>query len=260
MLRKPGEEPFTKTRIEEDNSDDSTGNESMASGIGSMGSTDHVDYTEFESPAPDRNTPAYLGQSSEVAWMKRLNRELGKGPETRSTSNEHTAMPSAARLPSGRLNFEQWPEDMDSFIVGNQLDPYELPIKSTADALVKAFFSVVHPAFPILDKASFLQEYEQLFVSMETDLSKSGIAVAISHTVFAIGAVHAHMADSEWAGDDRDHLLYFARARVLGACSGLLSESVSLGQVQLLGLAGFYLIATDQTNRCVLNGTCGCVN
>ena len=215
-----------------------------------MGSTGHVDYDDFKSPTLDMTTPAFVGQSSEVAWMQRLNRELKGDSRTKAPGYESALLPSDATPLSGH----PWPADMDSSIVGNQLDPYDLPLKSTADALVKAFFRTVHPTFPILDEALFLQQYEQIATFMETDPMKSGLFVSTLQTVFAIGAVYAHVTDCDWVGDDRDHLLYFARARILSSGSGLLSDSVSIGQVQVLGLASVYLMATDQTNRCVISG------
>ncbi|KAL8782415.1 MAG: hypothetical protein Q9195_009647 [Heterodermia aff. obscurata] len=235
----------TKARAESNSSDTGEDAESTASGIGSMGSTGHVDYSDFKSPTLDMTTPAYVGQSSEVAWMQRLNREFKGDSRMKAPGHESALLPSDATPLSGH----PWPADMDPSVVGNQLDPYDLPIKSTADALVKAFFSTVHPAFPILDRLHFLQQYEQTNNSMETNPMENGLFVSVLQMVFAIGAVYAHMTGCDWVGDDRDHLLYFARARVLGSYSGLLSDSVSIGQVQVLGLASVYLMATDQTNR-----------
>ena len=249
MLRKGEHAEFAKTKTDEDSGDSDHDGGSMASGVGSMGSTDHVNYHDFTSPVPERVTPTYVGQSSEVAWMRRLDTELRKGPGRGAAGKEHSSVPEGSRPLANRQHHETWPEDMDSSVVGDQLDPYDLPIKSTVDELLKAFFTTVHPAFPILDKARFLRQYEQLSALTESDPKQNGIFVALLQTVLAIGAVHAHMSSSDWAGDERDHLLFFARGRVLGSYSGLLSESVNVGQVQILGLATIYLIATNQLNR-----------
>ena len=96
---------------------------------------------------------------------------------------------------------------------------------------------------------------DSLYIYMEVLTLES--TTALLQTVFAIGAVHAHVMHSDWVGDARDHLLYFARSRLLCTHAGLLSESVSMGQVQLLGLAAVYLISTDQVNRYVLSATAG---
>ena len=253
MLEHGGTSSYTKdpkARADSNSSDASEEGGSTVSGIGSMGSTGHVDYDDFKSPTLDMATPAYVGQSSEVAWMRRLNQELKVNARIKAPGHESALPPSDATPLSGH----PWPADVDSSVVGDQLDPFDLPLKSIADALVKAFFRTVHPTFPILDEARFLQQYEQIPTSMAANPMKNGLFVSILQTVFAIGAVHAHVTGCDWVGDDRDHLLYFARARVLGSFSGLLSDSISIGQVQVLGLASVYLMATDQTNRCVISG------
>ena len=218
-----------------------------------MGSTDHVNYDDFKNPVPNMKPPAYVGQASEVSWMQRLNRELRKEPKADELNGNHPALSSVARPLTGRPDATLWPEDMDPSIIGSQVDPYGLPIKATADALMNAYFSTVHPAFPILDQAAFLQQYETQFTPHEVDPEDNDVFVALLQAVLAIGAVHAHVTNCQWVGDDRDHLLYFARSRLLSTYAGALSESVSMGQVQLLGLAAVYLITTDQTNRYVLN-------
>lgn len=238
---------FGKAKASTESSDSGHDGESMASGVGSMGSTGHVDYDAFQRPRPERKDPAYVGAASEVAWMQRLGRELRS-----ETGNEPSILPIIGGPSPGRQD-PPWPEDMDSSVVGDQLDPFGLPIKSTADALVNTYFKTIHPAFPILDEVSFLRDYELHFASIENDPTKSGTSMALLQTVLALGAVHAHVTNSNYAGDDRDHLLYFARSRVLGTHTCLLSEQISMGRVQLMGLAAVYLMATDQTNRCVFN-------
>ena len=242
-----------KSTHDANSSDSDHEGESSASGVGSMGSTDHVNYDDFKNPVPDMKPPAYVGQASEVSWMQRLNRELKKEPKSDELNGNHPALTSVSRPLTGRPDATLWPEDMDSSIIGSQVDPYGLPTKSTADALVKAYFSTVHPAFPILDQVTFLHQYELQFTSHDVDPGDNDVFVALLQAVLAIGAVHAHMTNCQWVGDDRDHLLYFARSRLLSTYAGALSESVSMGQVQLLGLAAVYLITTDQTNRYVPN-------
>lgn len=238
---------FGKAKAPTEDSDSDHDGESTASGVGSMGSTDHVDYDAFQRPRTERKIPSFVGQTSEVAWMHRLGWELGKG-----AGNEPSILPSIGGPPPGQL-FPPWPEDMDSSVVGDRLDPFQLPIKSTADALLNTYFKTIHPAFPILDEVSFLRDYELHFASNESDPTQNATSMALLQTVLALGAVHAHVTNSNYAGDERDHLLYFARSRVLGTHTGLLSEQISMAQVQLMGLAAVYLIATDQMNRCVFN-------
>lgn len=50
-------------------------------------------------------------------------------------------------------------------------------------------------------------------------------------------------------GDERDHLLYFSRARLLSLNGNTILNHPDLQQVQVLGLIAFYLLATSQINR-----------
>lgn len=75
------------------------------------------------------------------------------------------------------------------------------------------------------------------------------IFLALLQLVFAVSAVHAHLTEADWAGDGRDHMLYFAQARILAVDTGILNNTCFLGQTQVFGLGGMYLLVTDQINR-----------
>jgi hypothetical protein len=60
------------------------------------------------------------------------------------------------------------------------------------------------------------------------------------------------MIRADWAGDERDHLLYFARARALGVETGVLNEIIYHEQVQIFGLGGMYFMVSNQINRHVV--------
>lgn len=200
-----------------------------------MGSTGKVNQDDFPAGDIDNNAPAFVGQSSELKWIQRLKGELNP----QSKANRSKAQPDAPVIS----------EDMDTSIIGHQIDPFSLPLKSTADATVNAYFSTVHLSFPVLDKAEFMTKYEQLFNSMDPESYEDRTFISIIQLVLAIGAVHAHFVDAEWSGDQRDHMLYFAQARVVAVDNGILNDRCFLGQVQVFGLSGFYLLVTDQLNR-----------
>lgn len=237
------------------------GGESVASGVGSMGSTDHANEEDFTQGLSDRKTQAFVGQASEIRWMQRLERELTKSPTQDIDRNamDHTDQPvssrdtgppgvgNSSRYPSNNPN--PYPDDMDTSMIGDQLDPYDVPVKPTADALIASYFRTVHPSFPILDKAYFLDQYEDYFKTQNSESFRDRTFITTLQLVFAIGAVHAHLIEADWVGDERDHLLYFAKARILGIDTGILNDMAYLGQVQVFGLGGMYLMVTDQINR-----------
>lgn len=227
--------------------------EEVASGVGSMGSTDNANEEDFRQYGAEKQTEAFIGQASEERWLQRLERELSQSgqseskPKVNSSTNQGSTLGGHRR--ADKIDSFQYPEDMDTSTIGSQIDPYGLPVKSAADALVHTYFATIHPSFPIIDQAFFSRQFEEYFTMSESETFKDHTFITTLQIVFAIGAVHAHRAGAEWAGDDRDHLLYFARARVLGMEMGILSDMVYHGQVQVFGLSGMYFMVTDQINR-----------
>ena len=67
--------------------------------------------------------------------------------------------------------------------------------------------------------------------------------------IFAIGSLYGKMLGAPWKGDDMEHLKFFARARALSLDDGSLFEAADMQQVQVGGLTGMYLLASNQTNR-----------
>jgi hypothetical protein len=67
--------------------------------------------------------------------------------------------------------------------------------------------------------------------------------------IFAIASKHAHLTQAPWRGDERDHLVYLTRARILSMNGDTLFNHPDLQQVQVEGLIAFYLLASDQINR-----------
>ena len=219
------------------------GDGSDLSVAGSMGPTDQVNMDDFlQQQHPTHHTLAFAGQSSETKWTERLNQELlpEQGAEMIRSRNRNRGL---SQKP------QPYAEDMDTAVVGHQIDPFSLPLKSTADSLVNAYFSTIHISFPILNKIDFLNQYDQLYIMMELEGFEQRTFIAKLQLVFAIAAVHAHLVQAHWAGDARDHMLYFSQARMLAVDSGVFNEDCHLAQVQVFGLGGMYLLVTNQLNR-----------
>lgn len=213
-----------------------------------MGSTDHANEEDFPPTKPTGDSKAFVGQSSEERWVQRLETELSDSfSEEGGQDRFHHHLPRKTKAPNFQAN--PYPGDMDTSMIGTNIDPYGIPIKSTADALINAYFSSVHPSFPIVIEASFWGQYRQYYATAETEAFGDRIFLATMQIILAIGAVHAHMISAEWVGDDRDHLLYFARARALSVEVGVLNDSAFHGQVQIFGLSAMYFVVTDQFNR-----------
>ena len=212
-----------------------------------MGSADHVNQDGSMQQRSAHHVEPFKGQSSESKWIEKLNKELLPKPKTH--------VPQARSMDQGFAS-HTYAEDMDTAVVGHQIDPFSLPVKSTADALVNAYFSTIHLSFPILNKMDFVSQYDQLYSSMDPEGFRDRTFIAKLQLVFAIAAVHAHLVQAEWTGDARDHMLYFSQARVLAVDTGILNDDCYLGQVQVFGLGGIYLLVTNQLNRYLNSPPC----
>ena len=207
-----------------------------------MGPTDQVNQDDFLQQRSAHHTPAFAGQYSETKWTEKLEKELlpKQGAKMSKSQNGNQSLSQKS---------QPYAEDMDTAVVGHQIDPFSLPVKSTADSLVNAYFSTIHTSFPILNKMDFMNQYDQLYSTMDPEGFEQRTYIAQLQLVFAIAAVHAHLVQAHWAGDARDHMLYFAQARVLAVDSGIFNNDCYLSQVQMFGLGGMYLLVTDQLNR-----------
>ena len=205
-----------------------------------MGSVDHINQDDSMQQRFAHHVEPFKGQSSESKWTEKLNREL---------LPKQKAHISQARNMDQGFASQTYAEDMDTAVVGHQIDAFSLPVKTTADSLVNAYFSTIHLSFPILNKMDFVSQYDQVYSSMDPEGFRDRTFIATLQLVFAIAAVHAHLVQADWTGDARDHMLYFSQARVLAVDTGILNDDCYLGQVQVFGLGAMYLLVTNQLNR-----------
>jgi hypothetical protein len=133
---------------------------------------------------------------------------------------------------------------------GELVNPFQLPSKEAADALVQSYFTTLHPLFPILLGPVFMSQYEIFWQTLETPPNTSGW-LAILNLDFALGAVHGHTIDAGWVENDRDHVIYFIRARLLSMEPLEMVQVPGVETIQLTTLFGLYLAVSCQVNRSV---------
>lgn len=231
----------------------------MSADVGSTGSIDHIkeDFSAENFPYPT----GYMGKSSEVAWIQRVAQQLA---EEADRSPKNLSRKSSFSHPTARgksfdsvvvdeeYQFQTPAYHLDDLSVslpsGPQIDPYLLPDKKVADQLIHTYFSTFHPSFPVVSQQLFMTQYTTLFETFFPPGS-SKRWLAMLNLKFAIGALYAKLINAEWKGGDTEHLKYFARARLLCLDEGSMLEMADLQQVQVIGLAGMYLLASNQTNR-----------
>ncbi|KAI4248013.1 MAG: hypothetical protein LQ352_006009, partial [Teloschistes flavicans] len=235
-----------------DEIDDESGGESVASGVGSMGSTDHLNEDFFACEAGPGRIDSFLGQAAADNWVGRLQGSLEISAADEASGLDSQSAGNPVRPPSqggsGRPNLPERDGLRNrSSNLADHPNPYQLPAKSNADTFVSAYFTTVHPAFPILSRLQFFQSYEHLYSFTDPDKASSS-DFAVIHLVLAIGAIHAFATQVPWARRERYYLLKFALAKATVIHANMLSAP-AYEQVQLCGLGGLYFLMTYEINR-----------
>ena len=236
--------------IDAEVSDD--GEDRVGGEVGSTGSLDHVnqDFGRDDAAA----SAGYFGKTSDVAWIERARREAiepsgaqGQEPLDPDYDNRAAASPgAAASAPADDARPPTYYLDDDELHLPEQVDETALPPRTVADVLVGAYFGSMQLSFPILSRDEFNDVYERCFGGPGEPVSRRWRAAV--NLVFAIGAKYCFVTRSGWC-EQRDHLVYFSRARLLSLDNGALWAVGDLGQVQVMGLAALYLMASHHVNR-----------
>lgn len=235
--------------------------------IGSTGSLDHI--RQEPNRSGSTYSTGYMGKNSEFAWIQRVAQQLareasveptrrlippgsGSHSETSGASINGCNGDSAPLLNDDDYRFETPTyhlDDVSVSIAGGQIDPFFLPPKETADELLNAFFTTVYPTFPIVLKKLFMEQYDAFFRYFSPP-ARSRRWLAMLNLMFAIGSMYGRLTNADWKEESEiEHLKYFTRARVLNLDEASILEVPDLQQVQVVGLAAIYLVASNQTNR-----------
>lgn len=199
-----------------------------------------LDHTEEDFNRDEKvQAVGFVGEHSEMAWLYRLKRDLDQGRATPASDN--TDRPSISSL-----NYFQ--DDREISILQN-VDPTERAQQDLADKLVENYFQAVHPAFPVIGKEIFLAQYRSFYSSANVRPGKRWLAVL--NLIFAIAAKYSLLAESQPLVKPDEDLVFFARAWRLSIGNVVLLDHPNLQQVQVEGLAAFYLLSTGQVNRYV---------
>ncbi|KAL8870206.1 MAG: hypothetical protein Q9174_003698, partial [Haloplaca sp. 1 TL-2023] len=220
---------------------DSDGGESAAS-VGSMGSTDHLNEGNYAAhTARGGRTKAFLGQTATDNWVERLKDNL-RISETDELSGLHPlSYGTEPQSKSHSLDFSDATgggnaPNLGPSMFAEHFEPFEMPSKMNADVFVNAYFSTIHPCFPILSQNQVLKDYESFAGADSRILSEP--VLAMLHLVFALGAIHTYMAEMPQAREEKSHLLSFAVAKAAVLDANVL-RSTTYEQAQ-----GMHLINT----------------
>jgi len=249
--------------IEAEGASDVSHGESEVSGA--AGSTGALDKTMEDFTANGKAiSTGFIGKNSEIAWMQKLKQENKYGsPEHRNSDKEFRqrtggATPLFEHQESGSsgTTLSEFEEGfsvhdssyhLDDYAITtlDTVDAYELPTRNTAEHLFNAYMARVHSTFPIVGKATFTTQFRRFLLGVRP----GDKWLAILNLIFAISAKYSHLIQAEWRGDERDHLIYFTRARILSMNGETIFQHPDLQQVQVAALMSFYLLCTSQLNR-----------
>ncbi|KAI3136915.1 transcriptional regulator family: Fungal Specific TF [Penicillium roqueforti] len=195
-----------------------------------------VDYTEEDFDRDEKVQPTgFVGEHSEMAWLYRLKRFLDHG--SLIAVKDTPARPSLSSV-----NYFQ---DDSEILVPDDIDLAHRPPQPIANRLIDTYFHAVHPTFPIIGKAVFLNQYRSFYANPNVRPGRRWIIVL--NLVFDIAARHCFFVDQIQPTCD-GHQTYFARAWRLNVGKVLLDHP-DLQQAQVDGLAAFYLLSVGQINR-----------
>ncbi|KAF2030932.1 hypothetical protein EK21DRAFT_64343 [Setomelanomma holmii] len=261
-------------RKESSNGDDHVstlhGEAYVTASAGSNEDLDHLD-EDLMRTRESRET-GYVGQNSEVQWLRSVQRQTEHtGSDRRQPygppgAGQNAVSARADALHERRDNTKDDARqgsmqhitdstfylDSDNIEVDIVVDPYELPEPDIAERLLDCYFETVHPSFPLVPDA-YRDQYRKYLASVNKNEPYQVPQKwrAQMNLLFAIGAKYSHLIGTDWAGDERDHLVYMTRAvHLLGLKDTVMIISgPDLNLVQATGALSFYFLAIGHVSR-----------
>lgn len=254
----------TVQSVEQFPEEDESGAESDASA--GAGSTGALDRTEEDFTRDRARDTGFMGKNSEITWLQRLRQENKYGgeeePKQKQLGMANYASPSALHAkrkpgddsaslaefdPSFSVYETSYHLDDLSITTFDHVDPYEVPTPETAQNLFHTYLTRVHPAFPIIGRLNLASQFQKFVSGQATRPPEKWLAIL--NLIFAISAKYSHLVQADWKGDERDHLIYFTRARLLSVNSETVFSHPDLQVIQIAGLISFYFLCISQINR-----------
>jgi hypothetical protein len=193
------------------------------------------------SQSEESRATGYIGKSSEVAWMQRLDLETRREGRTEQIPGDYQQHRDSAKAPIFSLNYHLDSTDISELETSN---PYVLPPKALAYQLIHIYLKSVHPSFPIIRQDLFTDQVRRLYSAGSINPGKKWLAVF--NLVLAIGSKHSTLTGK---GVQKDGNVFYARAQTLNIAESILNDHEDLQQVQIETLAAFSLLTSARINR-----------
>ncbi|KAF9694971.1 hypothetical protein EKO04_007079 [Ascochyta lentis] len=245
--------------------DDKHGESTVSAEVGSNDETDMLDEDILQNTGSQAT--GYIGKSSEVQWLRRLQQETEHTVQESSRPGSPYGPPGtsskAAKRRMEALKQRQHekphiPTTTSTFYLDNEgievdytVEPYKLPTVEVAQRLLDRYMNTVQDVFPILPKQTFTDQVRQYYTSLAqgTPYHVPEKWLAILNLVFAIGARYSHLTEADWQADSRDHIIYQSRAHMLNLDEPSLVHQPDLMRVQITALFAFYSSTVGNVNR-----------
>ena len=192
-------------------------------------------YTVIGPTANEENSEGFFGSSSAGTFMQNVSImvEQRLGGNTADTSR-------FLQAPGNPPTQSLFTQDRASY---HSHEETSLPLRKTADELMRVYWENFHPLFPVLDEQQMQSDYERLFIGQDEIPDQSSLLCLIN-AVFAVSSQLnpsiAPEARARAAGQ------YYARAQ------GLLDvfQKGSVRTVQALLLLSMYCQSSSNAHQC----------
>ncbi|KAH1551910.1 hypothetical protein KXX59_007630 [Aspergillus fumigatus] len=121
---------------------------------------------------------------------------------------------------------------------------YVLPSRKTADSLANAYWELVYPLYPFLNRAAFNKGYEAIWTGLDTD--NENVLVCTTNVIFALGSQVSSIIEPEQRQETAQ--LYYNRSQSL--VDSHFHDRQSIDVVSLYLLMGIYLQSVGSPQRC----------
>lgn len=235
--------------------------------VGSNGDMDILQEDVLQTEAS--RATGFVGKSSEVQWMRRLQQDT-EGPDEAASHLEGPYGPPGDSAEAARQRTEAWTQrqqqdssaraqtnastfylDSNDTEVNRTVNPFELPPRDTAQMLLDGYMATVQDSFPVLSETVFRHQIDHYYTSMlqGTPSTVSHKWLTILNLVFAIGAKYLQLTEADLQTSGQDHHVYWSRAHVLGLDGSSLVPHPDLVQIQITALVAFYFLCIGHVNR-----------
>lgn len=210
--------------------------------------TDALDLVDENLHETDQaRATGFVGPNSEVQWLRSfLLSERGDSEAAPFDRGSSVNTANNEQVSTVTFYLDSKNTDLEFYV-----DPYELPTADVAEQLLNIYMEKVHDTFPILPQKLFQDQCRKYFEALRRGSAPrlSAKWQAILNLVFAIGAKYSHLVKATWQADQRDHLIYQARASTFAWNDNTLGQHPDLPQIQVAGLLAFYHLSVGQVSR-----------